>query len=104
MKSTPKTPGTTPRTGSAGRPANRPPNARPAAPATTAARAARSRAAEDFVRGVISEMKRVTWPSREEWVAATILTIALVVGVGVFTYLVDLAFGWIFSLLTGGAR
>jgi preprotein translocase SecE subunit len=49
-------------------------------------------------------MKRVTWPSREEWVAATILTVALVVGVGVFTYLVDLAFGWIFTLLTGGAR
>ena len=53
---------------------------------------------------MISEMKRVTWPSREEWVAATILTVVLVVGVGVFTYLVDLAFGEIFKLLTGGAR
>jgi len=67
-------------------------------------RAANAKATEDFVRGVIAEMKRVTWPSREEWVAATILTVALVVGVGVFTYLVDLAFGWIFTLLTGGAR
>jgi preprotein translocase SecE subunit len=49
-------------------------------------------------------MRRVTWPSREEWIAATILTVVLVVGVGVFTYLVDLAFGAIFSFLTGGTR
>ncbi len=45
------------------------------------------------MRGVIAEMRRVTWPSREEWIAATLLTIALVVGVGVFTYLCDLLFG-----------
>jgi preprotein translocase SecE subunit len=49
-------------------------------------------------------MRRVTWPTRDEWVAATILTVVLVVGVGIFTYLVDLTFGWIFSFLTGGAR
>jgi preprotein translocase SecE subunit len=53
---------------------------------------------------MVSEMKRVTWPSREEWVAATILTVVLVVGVGVFTYVVDLIFAEIFKLLTGGAR
>jgi len=56
------------------------------------------------VRGVVTEMKRVTWPTREEWIAATLLTVALVVGVGVFTYACDLLFGWIFGLLTGGAR
>ena len=70
-------------------------------PGDRAARAART---EQFFRGLVSEMRRVTWPSREEWIAATILTVVLVVGVGVFTYVVDLAFGWIFSLLTGGAR
>ena len=99
MKSTPKSPGAAPRAASAGR-VNRPAPARPTSPA----RAARSRAAEEFVRGVISEMKRVTWPSRDEWIAATILTIVLVVGVGVFCYVVDVALGWIFSFLTGGAR
>ena len=56
------------------------------------------------MQGVIQEMKRVTWPSREEWVAATLLTIALVVGVGVFTYACDLLFGYLFSWLTGGIR
>jgi preprotein translocase subunit SecE len=101
MKSTPKNPGPArPKTPDR-------PGARPVAPAgrpSSPQRAANARATEDFFRGVIAEMKRVTWPSRDEWVAATILTVALVVGVGIFTYLVDLAFGWIFTLLTGGAR
>jgi len=98
MKSTPKKPGTPTRTSAPGN--------RPVQPAgrSAAQRAANGQATQDFVRGVIAEMKRVTWPTRDEWIAATILTVALVVGVGVFTYLVDLAFGWIFTLLTGGAR
>ena len=58
----------------------------------------------DFVRGVVLELRRVTWPTREEWIAATILTVALVVAVGVFTDAVDLVLGWLFSLLTGGTR
>jgi preprotein translocase subunit SecE len=95
MKSTPKGPGTPARTAS-NRPANK--------PAATAARARNSRATQEFFRGIVSEMRRVTWPSREEWIAATLLTVVLVVGVGVFTYLVDLAFGAIFSFLTGGTR
>jgi preprotein translocase subunit SecE len=103
MKSTPKTPGTPARAGAPNRPANRPAAGRSAAAAGNP-RAANARATQDFFRGIVSEMRRVTWPSREEWVAATILTVVLVVGVGVFTYLVDLAFGAIFSLLTGGAR
>ena len=87
MKSTPKTPGR-----SAGR------------PAATGNRAANAVTVREALTGVISELRRVTWPSREEWVAATILTIVLVVGVGVFTYVMDLLFGWIFSFLTGGTR
>jgi preprotein translocase subunit SecE len=96
MKSTPKGPGTPARTNTPNRQANK--------PAATAARARNSRATQEFFRGIISEMKRVTWPTRDEWVAATILTVVLVVGVGIFTYLCDLAFGAIFSFLTGGAR
>ncbi len=55
--------------------------------------------ATDFVRGVITEMKRVTWPTRDEWVSATVLTIALVVTIGVFTFLLDQAFGKLFDLI-----
>jgi preprotein translocase SecE subunit len=91
MKSTP-----TPKPGRV--PANRP------AAAATAQRAANAQRTQDFVRGVIAEMKRVTWPSRDEWVGATLLTIALVVGVGLFTSGADWIFGRLFSLLTNGAR
>ncbi|HTW85035.1 MAG TPA: preprotein translocase subunit SecE [Candidatus Sulfotelmatobacter sp.] len=82
---------------------SRPQASRPT-PSRTPARAANAVRTQEFVQGVISEMRRVTWPSREEWVGATLLTLALVIGVGVFTYLCDLLFGWVFTFLTGGAR
>ncbi|MDQ2865243.1 MAG: preprotein translocase subunit SecE [Candidatus Eremiobacteraeota bacterium] len=53
----------------------------------------------DFVAGVITELKRVTWPTRDEWVSATILTVLLVVSIGLFTYVADQVFGWLFSQL-----
>ena len=56
--------------------------------------------APDFVRGVIAEMRRVTWPTREEWISATVLAIGLVVSIGLFTYVADQAFGALFSLIT----
>ena len=57
--------------------------------------------ANTFVTGVIAEMKRVTWPTREEWVTATMLTIGLVVVVGLFTAGCDHLFGWIIATVTG---
>jgi preprotein translocase subunit SecE len=70
------------------------PPARPAA--RTADRAAN---AQVFLRGLVSEMRRVTWPSRQEWISATILTIGLVVCLALYTYVVDqlltLLFGFI---------
>ena len=51
----------------------------------------------DFVQGVITELKRVTWPTRDEWVSATVLTVLLVVGIGLFTYAADQLFGFLFS-------
>ncbi|MEO7039081.1 MAG: preprotein translocase subunit SecE [Candidatus Elarobacter sp.] len=100
MKSNPSRPGAPARQAASRPQPNRPPNR----PATAAQRAASAQRTQDFVRGVVTEMKRVTWPTREEWIAATLLTVALVVGVGVFTYTCDLLFGWIFGLLTGGTR
>jgi len=71
---------------------------------TPAQRAANAARTQDFIRGVVAEMRRVTWPTREEWIAATALTIALVVGVGIFTYACDRLFELIFTFLTGSAR
>jgi len=53
--------------------------------------------AQDFVRGVWLELRRVTWPTREEWISATVLTIVLVIAIGLFTFGADQLFGWIFS-------
>jgi preprotein translocase subunit SecE len=82
-------------------PSGQPPR-RPAV--TSQQRAANAVRTQDFVRGVATEMRRVTWPTREEWIAATLLTIALVVGVGLFTYACDLVFGYLMGWLTGGNR
>ena len=43
----------------------------------------------DGYRAVVSEMKRVTWPSRDEWVSATLITVALVVAVAIWTSLIS---------------
>jgi len=66
---------------------------------STASKRAQAVGGQDFVRGVITELRRVTWPTQEEWVSATILTIGLVVGIGLFTYLADQLFGWVFSVI-----
>jgi preprotein translocase subunit SecE len=60
---------------------------------------AQAMAGGDFIRGVIAELRRVTWPTREEWVSATVLTITLVVGIGLFTFLLDQLFAWLFNLI-----
>ena len=66
----------------------------------TAARGQSNRmSGQDFVRGIWLELRRVTWPTRDEWMSATILTIALVVGIGLFTYACDQLFGWLFSVI-----
>jgi len=53
----------------------------------------RVRAVQDGFRAIVSEMKRVTWPSREEWVSATIVTVGLVVIIAIWTQ----AIGWLAS-------
>ena len=82
-------------------PKNGAPAKRPApAKATTQQRQASAMRTQEFVQGIVSEMKRVTWPTRDEWVSATILTIVLVVAVGFYTFGVD----WIFEKLFGLVR
>jgi preprotein translocase subunit SecE len=63
------------------------PPARPSA--RSVERAASVARAQTFLRGIASEMRRVTWPSRQEWISATVLTIGLVVCLSFYTYVVD---------------
>ena len=67
--------------------------------ATAAQRQQAGASAADFVRGVFTELKRVTWPTREEWMSATLLTIILVIAIGLFTYGADQLFGYIFGVI-----
>jgi preprotein translocase SecE subunit len=59
----------------------------------------RQQSAERFIRELVNEMRRVTWPTRPEWVSATVLTIGLVIGIGTYTYLADEFFNYVFGLL-----
>jgi len=101
MKSNPSRSGTPARAGG-----GRTPPARPANRPATGRAAGRQCAADArfYPWRESPEMRRVTWPSREEWISATLLTIALVVGVGIFTAACDWLFGVLFTWLTGGAR
>ena len=57
----------------------------------------RVRALQSGLRAIVSEMKRVTWPSREEWVSATLVTVGLVVVVALWTTAVGQIAEWIFK-------
>ena len=78
-------------------------NRPPGRASTGAQRAERSARTREYLQGLVSEMRRVTWPTRQEWVSATVLTVALVVAVGLFTAACDWIFTQLFVLLHGGA-
>jgi len=54
----------------------------------------RLRSIRDGVRAIVSEMRRVTWPSREEWISATVVVIGLVVVVAVWTVIISRIAEW----------
>jgi preprotein translocase subunit SecE len=48
---------------------------------------------------VVQELKRVTWPTREETMRLTLMVIAVSATVGVFLGLVDIAFSRVFDVI-----
>jgi preprotein translocase subunit SecE len=57
-----------------------------------------------FLREVVAETKKVTWPSRDEVIATTVVVIAASFIFGIFLYVCDLAFfrlvDWVIKLLS----
>ncbi len=53
----------------------------------------------DFLNGVRSELRRVTWPNRKLVTKATISVIIFSLVVGVYLWVLDLAFTKILSLI-----
>ena len=57
-----------------------------------------------FLREVVVETKKVTWPARDEVIATTVVVIAASFIFGIFLYICDLAFfrlvDWVIKLLS----
>ena len=54
-----------------------------------------------FIGETVSELRRVTWPAREETTRLTVMVLAVAAVVGVFLYIVDLIFAGLIGVLLG---
>jgi preprotein translocase subunit SecE len=53
----------------------------------------------DFLVSVESELEKVTWPTRHEVIQATIVVLVAMFSLGVFLFLIDLLWTWLFSFI-----
>ena len=51
----------------------------------------------NFLRDVRSELKKVTWPSKNEVVNTTIVVIAATIFFGFYLFFMDIIFSWVLS-------
>ena len=54
-----------------------------------------------FFGEAASELRRVTWPTRQETMRLTLMVIAVSGAVGVFLFIVDLVFAELLNILLG---
>lgn len=54
---------------------------------------------KDFLRGVLSEVEKVTWPGRKELIASTLVVIVLVLIVAFYIGLVDFILSRLLSVV-----
>ena len=83
-------------------PAFRPSTARPARKATSAAaieakkrRSLYDRLVPRFLQDIFSELKKVSWPTREETVRLTAVVIVVAVAIGMGLGVIDIGFNWL---------
>ncbi len=53
-----------------------------------------------YFKDTKSELKKVTWPSKEQLKQNTIVIITFIIIVGIFLFAIDMLFSWLSSLLT----
>jgi preprotein translocase subunit SecE len=51
----------------------------------------------NFLRDVRAELKKVTWPQRNEVVSTTIVVIAATIFFGFYLFFMDIIFSWVIS-------
>jgi preprotein translocase subunit SecE len=49
----------------------------------------------NFVNDVVKEMKKVTWPTKEELKESTTIVIVVCLILAAFTYVIDMSLTWI---------
>ena len=54
-----------------------------------------------YVGEIASELRRVTWPTRQETMRLSVMVISVAAAIGLFLGLVDLAFARFFDVLLG---
>jgi preprotein translocase subunit SecE len=55
----------------------------------------------NFLKDVKAELKKVTWPSRNEVTSTTIVVIAATVFFGFYLFFMDVIFSWIIGQIKG---
>jgi len=53
----------------------------------------------NFIKEAKAELKKVTWPSRQEVTATTVVVILSVFFFGFFLFFMDIAFSWAITLI-----
>lgn len=53
----------------------------------------------DFLVSVESELEKVTWPGRQEVVQATVVVLCTMFFLGLFLFMIDLVWTWLFSVI-----
>ena len=73
----------------------------PGLPGRIGGRAARRSINFRFVTEAAAELRRVTWPTRQETMRLTIMVIAVAGAVGVFLGIIDVVFSRLFDVWLG---
>ena len=71
------------------------------APRQVSAEGARRALSFRFIGDVIGELRRVTWPTREETFRLSVMVIAVAAVVGTFLGAIDFGFARLFDVLLG---
>ena len=71
------------------------------APRQVSAEGARRALSFRFIGDVIGELRRVTWPTREETFRLSVMVIAVAAAVGTFLGAIDFGFARLFDVLLG---
>ena len=73
----------------------------PSAPRRLGSEAARRALSFRMFGEVVSELRRVTWPTRQETMRLTLMVLAVSGTIGIFLGLVDMGFARLFGVILG---